>query len=349
MTDLENKPVNDNEDIKDNKEPALEVKEDTVPEEKVLKANPDDGFDLVKYDNPEEVTNQVESKRTALLALFKKNKKISSIMMGVVAVVAIGAIVMIFNDLDVLRIVGYSLAGAVLLAMIVYYAFTKNKFPNASKIYIEEVTDIINGYNFNDKDLTDVKVFPKKKLTKMDLEVDRVYKNALEIGSRNYIAGKYKGHNFNVSENVLYSLSATKKNQREVLFLGKYISFENNFKFEGRYIFNLKGNPEKLVDQPNDLEDLKLVEDGNVQVYAPNDKAPKDVLGTKFLAQIKEIRTDEKLLNAVVVVWAGHTGVYLSYDDSVTVLPFEHPFDRAAQEQYKEDLVAALELSTLKK
>ena len=59
--------------------------------------------------------------------------------------------------------------------------------------------------------------------------------------------------------------------------------------------------------------------------------------------------TDEKLLNAVVVVWAGHTGVYLSYDDSVTVLPFEHPFDRAAQEQYKEDLLAALELSTLKK
>ena len=103
------------------------------------------------------------------------------------------------------------------------------------------------------------------------------------------------------------------------------------------------------MDQPNDIDDLTLVlEEDNLQVYAPNDKPIKDVFGTKFISKLKEIKTDDKLLNLVVVVWAGHTAIYLSYDDSVTVLPFEHEFNVESQDKYKSDLVAALELVTLK-
>lgn len=355
MPNTKKKATNDNKDIKNEEVNVApeEVKKDTEKKDAPVnnqKPNVDESRDLVKIEDGEEVTKQVEEKRTALLAMFKKSKKISSIVMGVVALAAIGAIIMIFNNNQALKIAGYSLAGAVLVGMIIYYAFTKNKFPTASRIYINEVTDLINGYNFSSPNMKDVKVYPNKKLTKMDLEVDRVYKNAIEIGSRNYISGEYNGHNFNVSENVLYTVSSTRKNQREVLFLGKYISLENNLKFEGRYIFNMKGNPEKLVDQPNDLEDLKLLlEEDSLQVYAPNDKPVKEVFGTKFLNELKNIKTDEKLLNFVMVVWAGHTGIYLSYDDSVTVLPFEHPFAREAQDKYRSDLVASLELATLKK
>ena len=92
-----------------------------------------------------------------------------------------------------------------------------------------------------------------------------------------------------------------------------------------------------------------ILEEDNLQVYAPNEKPIKDVFGTHFLGKLKEIKTDEKLLNFVMVVWSGHTAIYLSYDDAVTLLPFEHPFNKEAQDKYRSDLSLSLALATLKK
>ena len=350
-------PVENKEELnKEVEEPSKEVaKEEPVAKEeaptKKPKLDPNECHDIVKSDNLEEVTEQIEIKRRGLLALFNKSKLISRILMIVIVAAVIGAIIMIFNDNQAVKIGGYCLAGAVLVAMLIYYIFTKDKFPKASREYIATVTDLINTYAFSDERFTELKVYPNKKLTKTELEVDRVYKNSSDIGSRNFISGKFDGHQFEVSENVLYSINPEKKNQRSVAFLGKYISIENNKKFEGRYIFNLKGaNPEKLVDQPNDIDDLKVIsEDDRLVVYSSNDKPVKDVFGTKFLSELKEFQTDERLLNFIIVVWSGHTGIYMSYDDAVTVLPFEHEFNKEAQDRYKADLVRALELATLKK
>ena len=332
--------------------PKEEPQKEEVPakQEKKAKKNPDECFEITKSENVEETVEQIEKERNELLKVFNKTKLVSRIIMGIVVIGVLAAIIMIFNDLMVLKIVGYSIAGVVLVLMILYYIFTKDKFPKQSKAYIASVTNLINGYIFEDKRFTDLKAYPNKKLNKTDLEVDRAYTNANDIGSRNVITGKFDGHDFGVSENVLYAMTQGRRGQRSVIFLGKYITLENNKKFEGRYIFNLKGNPEKLVDQPNDVADLKVVlEEDNLVVYGPNDKPLKDVFGTKFLSELKEIKTDDRLLNAVIVVWAGHTAAYLSYDDAVTVLPFEHPFNREAQDKYKKDLLAVLELATSKK
>ena len=311
--------------------------------------NEDECYDLVKATSRDDVVQQIETKRKDLLAQFTKTKNVSRILMLIVVVAVIGAIIMIFNDLMALKIVGYCLAGVVLAGMIVYYTLSKDKFPKASKEYIASVTNLINSYDFDDPRFSELKVYPNRKLNKTELEVDRVYKNAIDIGSRNFISGCFEKTHFEVSENVLYNAGSNRKSPRVVAFLGKYISLTNDKKISGRYIFNLKGNPEKLVDQPNDIDDLTLVlEEDNLQVYAPNDKPIKDVFGTKFISKLKEIKTDDKLLNLVVVVWAGHTAIYLSYDDSVTVLPFEHEFNVESQDKYKSDLVAALELVTLK-
>ena len=332
--------------------PVKEEKKEEKPNNKKPPVkDPEENYDLKKADNLDDVVNEIETKRKALVVQYNKTRNISRIITFVVVIAVIGAIIMIFNDLMVLKIIGYSLAGATLVGMGIYYFLTKDKFPRASKEYIANVTTLINEYDFDDKRFTDLRVYPNKKLAKTDLEVDRVYKNAAEIGSRNFIRGKFDEHKFEISENVLYSAGPDRRNPRVVSFLGKYISLENSKKFEGRYIFNFKGNnPEKLIDQPNDLDDLKLVlEEGNLMGYAPNDKDLKDVFGPKFLSALKEIKVDDKLLNFVMVVWAGHTGIYLSYDDSVTVLPFEKEFNKEAQDKFKSDLVSALELATLKK
>ena len=337
----------------ENAEPQVEEtpkEEAPAKVEKKAKKDPDECLEITRSTNVEETVEQIEKERNDLLKVFNKTKLVSRIIMGIVVIGVLAAIIMIFNNLMVLKIVGYSIAGAVLVLMVFYYIFTKDKFPKQSKAYIASVTNLINSYIFEDKRFQDVKAYPNKKLNKTDLEVDRAYTTANDIGSRNVITGKFDGHDFSVSENVLYTMSQGRRGQRSVIFLGKYVTLENNKKFEGRYIFNIKGNPEKLVDQPNDIDDLKVVlEEDNLVVYGPNDKPLKDIFGTKFLSELKEIKTDERLLNAVIVVWAGHTAAYLSYDDAVTVLPFEHPFNRDAQDKYKKDLLAVLELATQKK
>lgn len=344
----ENSKLNEQETVA-NEEVKEEVPQEASVEEKPVN-NPEDGILIARRENISEVTEEIESKRQGLLVMFNRTKKYSRILMTIVVIAVIGAIIMIFNNLMVLKIIGYSLAGVVLVAMVIYYMVSKNKFPNASKEYIKEVTRLISEYDFDDPRFTEVRSFPDKKLNRTDLEVDRVYCNSNDIGSRNFIKAKFDGKDVEISENVLYSNVPGRKNQRSVVFLGKYVSLENDKKFDGRFIFNLKGNPEKLVDQPNDIEDCKvLLEEEGLVVYSSNDKSIKEVFGTKFISKLKEIRTDDKLLNFVMVFWAGHTAIYMSYDDSVTVLPFEHPFNLNAQDKYKADLVAALELATLEK
>ena len=353
MLEEEKIPVEGSEEVKEEAKVEEAPKEAEAPKQenkKVKELNPEEFVEFKGAKKAEEELASIETQRKALLEEFKKSKLISRIVMVVVLAAVIAAIILIFQNDSTLKIIGYSIAGVVLAGMLVYYVLTKDKFPRASREYIANVTKSINSYDFDDKRFSDLKQYPNKKLAKTELEVDRAYKNSSEIGSRNFIRGKFDGHKFEVSENVLYSVNPEKKNQRSVLFLGKYISFENALKFEGRYIFNIKGNPEKLVDQPNDVEDLRVaLEEDNLVIYAPNEKDPKTVLGTKFISQIKEIKTDERLLNCVVAVWAGHTAVYLSYDDAVTVLPFEHEFNKAAQDKYKEDLVKVLELTDIKK
>ena len=351
MLENENTPVS-NEEVKPSLEEKIEEPKKEVKDKKEQKTqvNVDEKIPLIPTTNKEETIQTIETKRKALLEMFKKAKILSRIVTLVIVVAVIAAIILIFNQSNVLKIIGYSIAGAVIAGMIVYYVLTKDKFPRASKDYIKDATDLINAYDFDDPRFTDLELYPNKKLNKTDLEVDRVYKNTIEIGSRNFISGKFEKEYFEISENVLYYAAQNKKSPRSVAFLGKYISLKNNLKFSGRYIFNIKGNPEKLVDQPNDTEDLKVViDEAGLVAYAPSDKPLKDVFGTKFLTSIRNIQTDERLLNAVIVVWAGHTAIYLSYDDSVTVLPFENEFNFEAQNKFKNDLVQVLELAQFKK
>ena len=50
------------------------------------------------------------------------------------------------------------------------------------------------------------------------------------------------------------------------------------------------------------------------------------VLGSEFLSMIQKPELGDKLLNLVVVVWAGRTSIYASYCDAIMVLPFAIKF-----------------------
>lgn len=293
----------------------------------------------------ESAAEEIESKRTAFLAQYKKARILSRAMMGVVVLAVIGAIVLITINGIGFKIAGYALAGATLLGMLIFYIVTKNKMPSTSKVYISEVSKMINKFVFADNRFSDTTLYEDRKLSSVELGLDKVYKEAVDCGSRNFIKAKYNGKEFEVSEVALYIMEGSgRKSVKKVAFLGKYISMVNDLKFDGRFIFNIK-RKEKPFDQPTDIDDLKLITDEETfQVYSNSEKQVKDVFGTEFIKKLKAINPVDPLLNAVVVAWPGHYGVYLSYDDSVTVLPFQFPFKKEAQISYRKDLISVLEL-----
>ena len=133
---------------------------------------------------------------------------------------------------------------------------------------------------------------------------------------------------------------------KAVAFIGKYLELQNTLHFEGRYILNFRA--EKPNDLPTDIDDLvELNNAENFVVYVPEGSDYTKDIPAKFIAELKKIKVAGNLLNLNVVLWAGHTGVYLSYDDPVVALPFDKPFDVEPQNAFKNDLLAVLDAERL--
>mgnify|MGYP006872980284 CR=1 FL=1 len=331
---VDEEPSKEETPVKEVKEEKVEVKPASNSEVvEINKLNPDDEpFDV-----------DIENHRQILFNQYGKAKKSSNIIMLSVVAVVIGAMVLIFLGQDWSRITGYAIAGVVLVGMIVYSILTKNKFPNRTKEYIRYVTTKTNQFVYNNTEFQEVKVDYAEKYNLQEVSCDRIYKNCIEIGSRNIVKGKYNDKGFSCGELALYSPKGEgKKQTKEVAFIGKYISVNNTLHFENRYIISLRG--EKPTDLPTDIEDLTILhEDGNLCIYGPEGKDYKNDIPTKYINEIKKISVEGHLLNLNVVLWAGHTGIYLSYDDPVISLPFDKPFDSQTQVMFKQHLLNVLD------
>lgn len=300
---------------------------------------------LTPEDKP--LAEAVEEERLKLFDAFKKSKKWSNILMVVVVLVVVGAMALIMVNQDWSKIVGYSLAGVALVGLVTYSLLTKNKFPNQSKEYIRFVTTRIDQDIYNDKEFEDIKVDLNEKYTLMGISLDRIYKSPVDIGSRNIVRGTYQGQEFSCGELALYSAKDEgKRRVKTVAFIGKRIELKNTLHFEGRYILNFKA--EKPNDLPTDIEDLKeLHNDDNLVIYGAEGAEYNKDIPTKYIAELKKIKVEGHLFNLNLVIWAGHTAIYLSYDDPVVALPFDKPFDPAPQADFKNHLLTVLEAESL--
>lgn len=278
----------------------------------------------------------IEEARKDLYKAYSRSRKISNILMIVVVAAIAGIMFLIISNNQILKIVGYCLAGALVIGMIVYYVLNRKKLPNKIKEYVPFVMKTINDQMFSSPDFKELKNDPEEKLAMDDLIGDAVYKDATGINSRNIVRGTYKGHHFLYAEAAL-TRPSSRKQQVPPLFVGRYLSVPNQMKFDGRYIFTLK-NPKSPVDLPNNIEDLALLEDKeDFSVYGPQDANYHDVIDNKVLSQLKKLQVQGHLLNVNIVFWGGHTAIYLSYDDPILSVPFDKEFDKAAFEQTFDD------------
>ena len=333
-------------------EKAEEVKEEKAEESKEEKKEEPQGKKLpsdvvVIADLPESekpLGTDVEERRLDLFNSYQKSRKLSNIIMGVVVLVVIGAMVLIMLNKDWSKIVGYSLAGTALVGMIIFSVLTKNRFPQKSREYIRYVTTRIDQFVYSNTEFKDVKVDLNEKYMIAEFNLDKAYNALVDIGSRNIIRGLYCDKGFSCGELALYTQKTEgKRTMKAVAFIGKYLDIQNTLHFEGRYILNIR-NEEKPTDLPTAIEDLKELHNENgFVVYGPEGGEYNKDIPTKYISAIRKLTLNEHLLGVTIVVWAGHTGIYLSYDDPVVALPFDKPFEEAPQVLFKEHLLTVLE------
>jgi hypothetical protein len=272
----------------------------------------------------------IEQARTDLFNAYSKSRLKSNIMMGVIVVAVIGCFILASQNNIVLQILGYCIGGAALIAMIVHHLVTRNKLPNKTKEYIALVTTNLNGRAFVAGDYKEVKTNIDERLELADVSSDSLYTGINQIASRNVIHGKYHDSTFLVSDLALYTYVG--KN-RTTNFVGKYITLPNNLSFEGRFVFVIK-NKENEIDPSNNLDDLTLLnfETDHLLIYGPQDT--KYNFNKQFIDKLESLKLSDNLLNVNIIIWAGHSAAYLSYNDSIIALPFEKEFNKEAFEEY---------------
>ena len=283
----------------------------------------------------------IEDARQDLYKAYAKSRRISNILMFAVVIAICGIMFMIIQNNQALKIVGYSLAGALVVGMIVYYVLTRKNLPNKVQKYVPYVMKTLNDKMFTMPGFSNISNNPEEKLQMDDLIGDGVYVEANNINSRNVVRGEYNGHHFLYAEAAL-TRPAQKKQQVPPLFVGRYISVPNQMKFDGRFVFNFK-NPKQPLDVPNAINDLKVLEEkDDFAVYGPENANYHDIINNKIINQFKKLQIEGHLLNLNVVFWGGHTAVYLSYDDSILSVPFDKPFNKDGFEKSLDDLVICL-------
>ncbi|MCQ2776350.1 MAG: hypothetical protein MJ217_01335 [Bacilli bacterium] len=345
---MEEKELNEAEVINENNAENAEETKEVEQAEKVnneTEVKEDDSSSLLvaveKPDLSEDYGVHIEDARKELYAAYSKSRKISNIITIGIMLVAVAAVILLTQQNAVMTVIGWCLAGAAVIGMLVYYIVTKDKFPNKTRAYIKDLTTTLNEQTFKDERFTNVVTNQDEKMDPSEVIGDSVYENIGNISSRNVIRGEFAGKKFTFVEIALQKAQATKKDGP--MFVGKYLTLENRLELKGRLLINLK-KAEEPVDLPTQIGDLTVLEDDNgFVVYGFKDCDYKKILGTKFISNLKELMPKEHLLNLNVVVWAGKCAAYVSYDDAAMALPFDKPFEKDANDAANADVLKLFE------
>ena len=323
--------------------PNQEVEEkDPIEEQKKL----DESLDTAELNEPESIetfSEKLEAQRQDFYKTYNGQRRLSNILLPIAGLLMAGSFILFLGVKEQWgKITGGCLIGATLVGMILFFIFTRNKLPNKSKEYIRNFALLSDNYVFSSQDIKNARVLLKKRYAIADFVPDRVYKDCIDIASRNIVEFEYKEHFVNVGELALYKQGA-KRNQRALLFVGKYMSFTNDYHFEDRYIINISSS--KQTDLPNDIEDLVALKQQNqFAIYGKEGANPEKDLSKEVINNLKEINCGGALLNVNIVLWAGRTAVYLSYDDGIVSIPLDKKLNSDAFAQLKKNILDILEI-----
>ena len=273
--------------------------------------------------------------------IFKQNKKSSRLsMISMIIVFALCALGFFFMSNKDLMVFAYVTLGVALVTLIIFSVIIKRGVSPDYKTYIKKSCTLINRYVFNSSELRNCTYDDKAKIEFGEICNDGVYSEIKEAVSRNVVEGSYKGRSFKAAELGIYK--AVVKRTKPTAFVGKYLTYPNDLHFVDRIVIVSTG--ENQVDIPDGINDLEVVsEDKDFKIYAPKGCKIKEVLPTKFISKIKSIDVKDHLWTLTVVLWAGRSVIYASYDDESVTLPLQNKINTSCYSQYKSNLEDELE------
>ncbi len=307
----------------------------------------------VQYEGVNQDLAKVEEGRQSFMKTYKLQNRISYIVLAVVLIFAIAGFILVLADpteegIGWMAILGYVLIGVAVVAMIVQYILGRRGTPKKSAEYAALAIDTFNAYNYSSSDYSKVTYDELEKVDASEILADGVYYDVVDTKSQAVVRGCYGDALFKCA-NVSVLVKSDNKRQNDTAFLGRYITYPNTLKIDNRIIINLKGS--KAIDLPTNTFDLvKAVDDEVMTIYAKEGVSVKDAIPHRFLAAIEEIGVTDSLLNVNVVLWSGHSAVYLTYVDEYVSVPVDHPL---VEEQYikgRDDILKTLKaLKTINK
>ena len=327
-------------DVKVEEQDVQEANEE-VQEEAVINTN----VNIIKLEKGEREKpfyDEIDDERNALYKTYRNTTRLNNILLIVVAAVFIGSFFLITQDTWG-QITGWVLIGVTIAGLVAYYLITRNKYPKASKNYFSRFWELSNQYLFNQDKFSDCQIDLREKYDLATVAADRVYKDIIDLASRNLLRGKYDGREFLFGELGVYK-HGLRKRSREVVFVGRHITIENKLTIENRYIINI-ASEEKTYDLPDDIDDLVVLEQqGAFTLYGVEGADYKKELGNDVLSKFKSLSVAKPLLNINVALWSKKTFCYLSYDDSIVAIPFNDKIDSEAYAVLKKNIGEMFEI-----
>lgn len=322
----------------------VEIKVENPEEEQKKLEKSLDLIPLCREKSEKPYHEEVEEQRTNIFKVYKKARTENNIIMVVTVLIFAAAMILMVTPQTKSwgTIAGGVAIGVVIVFLIVHYILTRNLFPNTTKDYIRFFMEHVDNYIFDIEDVHDQKLYFEKRYAVADVLQDRCYKDVVDTASRNIVTATYKEKPFECGELALYKAGA-KKYQKSVMFVGKYLTAENKMHFTERYIIQIRAFNE--TDKPNDIEDLVVLhEQNNFIVYGKEGANFEKDLGKDLLDNLKAIECTGALLNVNIVLWAGRTAAYLSYDDSIVAIPFDKKIVPESYAQLKKNITDILEI-----
>ena len=333
------------EEIKEEENPSLEDNQPLETSDKNIASfnNVD-----IKQKNEKDYRDIVEELRVSIYNQTLKAQKRSRLGSWILTLGAIAGVILFFCKDTQPQIAGLFIGLAIaclsigiITVIVISILNRRTNHIDTKKEYIYPATVAMNRFIFESEDFEQVTEDCEEKVDMEDVLADKVYANAVDSVSRNFVHGLYKGKIFYVGEIGLFNGPATSR-RRQPIFIGKYLRIENKAHFTGNYIILSKGETE--IDIPTLPEGYSvLLDEGKFLVYGKDGANYQKDVGKAFVEKIKDFKIEGVLLNIAVSVFADHISFYLSYDDPVTTLPFYEKLNESAIETYKENLYKALE------
>lgn len=291
---------------------------------------------------------RIETERAEFLKKYRR-QSVYKTLVGVAGIALIAFAFLLVPNLipdskNAARISVMVVCGVIAVAGMFLYNFLMKKHTNKlMKHYFHTYYGAVTEYSFSDViEQENVTCNVDEKITEDEFKNNNLWKDVVQVGSRAATYVKYR----DIDLKLVDAAGQIKDGKRmKPIFVGKYIIAKTTYSDENPIVIYLKGD--KRAIPPTNVDGVKCVFDDNrMSIYSNNSQWSRFVT-KKVKDALNKLKTKNDLIDVSISIQAGVAYICLGYDDSLMILPLEHPLNARPIKQFKRDLVPTLEFVEL--